>query len=67
VRRPDAEDPITALDYGAPTIQRTVFDPFFGWEYIWQDMPKPYSTFTPKESYGPEGDLGKPYYQRERR
>lgn len=66
VRRPDAEDPL-ARDYGRPTVQRTVYNPLFGWEYVWQDMPRPYDSYRPSESYGPEGMLGKPYYERERR
>lgn len=66
VRRPDAEDPL-ARDYGTPNVARTVYNPLFGWEYVWQDMPRPYETYTEKGSYGPGGDLGKPYYARERR
>lgn len=66
VRRPDAEDPL-ARDYGAPTIGRTVYNPLFGWEYVWQDMPRPYETYRDSEGYGPGGNLGKPYYERERR
>ena len=67
VLRPDAEDPIAKMDFGTPTIQRTVYDPLYGWEYIWQDMPRPYETYREREGYGPGGDLGKPYYERERR
>lgn len=67
VLRPDAEDPICLMDNGTPTIQRTVYDPFYGWEYIWDDMPRPYTTYQEGESYGPNGNLGKPYYERQRR
>ena len=66
VRRPDSEDPL-ARDYGTPTVEQTVYNPLFGWEYIWQDMPRPYVTYDDKSGYGPGGDLGKPYYTRERR
>ena len=66
VRRPDSEDPL-ARDYGTPTVEQTVYNPLFGWEYIWQDMPRPYVTYDDKSGYGPGGDLGKPYYKRERR
>ncbi|MCD8145108.1 MAG: nuclear transport factor 2 family protein [Oscillospiraceae bacterium] len=67
VLRPDSEDPIIQMDCGTPTVQRTVFDPFYGWEYIWQDMPRPYETYRDVDGYGPNGNLGKPYYERERR
>lgn len=66
VRRPDCEDPL-AIDYGNPTILQTVYNPMFGWEYIWQDMPRPYTSYEDGFSYGPNGMLGKPYYERERR
>ena len=49
------------------SIYFTVYDPLYGWEYIWQDMPRPYETYREREGYGPGGDLGKPYYERERR
>lgn len=66
VYRPEEEDPLRT-DWGDPTIAQDVFKPFFGWEYIYQDMPKPHDTYNEKESYGPNGDLGKVYYERERR
>lgn len=66
IRRPEEEDPLRP-DWGNPTIPQSVYNPLYGWEYIWQDMPKPYATYTDEESYGPLGNLGKPYYQRERR
>ena len=59
-------DPLEA-DFGDPTVKHTVYNPFFGWEYLYQDMPRPYAAYNDKESYGPLGDLGKPYYDRERR
>ena len=66
VLRPEEEDPLRP-DWGDPTVKQDVYQPLFGWEYIWQDMPRPYDTYNEKESYGPNGDLGKPYYLRERR
>ncbi len=66
VKRSEDEDPLRG-DWGEPTIKKDVYKPFFGWEYIYQDMPRPYDTYCDKESYGPLGDLGKPYYERERR
>jgi hypothetical protein len=67
VKLPEGEHDPLEEDYGTPTIPTTVYNPFFGWEYMFQDMPKPYATYNDKESYGPKGDLGKPYYDRERR
>lgn len=66
VYRPEEEDPLRP-DWGDPTVRQDVYQPLFGWEYLWQDMPRPYDTYRDKESYGPRGDLGKPYYKRERR
>lgn len=66
VRRPDSEDPLYA-DFGKPTLEREVYNPFFGWENMWYDMPRPYPSFTDERSYGPEGNLGKPYYKRDHR
>lgn len=50
-----------------PPIDREVYNPLLGWEYLYQDMPRPYETYRPEDSYGPDGNLGKPYYMRERR
>ena len=66
VRQPAEEDPLTK-DFGTPTVQQTVYEPLYGWENLYQDMPKPYATYNEAESYGPNGNLGKPYYERERR
>ena len=59
------DDPLEA-EFGEPTVKRTVYEPFFGWEYMYQDMPRPYYSYTDIRSYGPEGELGLPYYERER-
>ena len=53
-------------EFGEPTVKRTVYEPFFGWEYLYQDMPRPYYSYTDLRSYWPEGELGIPYYERER-
>lgn len=58
------EDPIEAA-FGQPDIEQTVHDPFFGWEYMYYDMPRKYYTYTEKGGYGPNGDMGKPYYIRD--
>lgn len=59
-------DPYEA-EFGTPTIQRTVYDNFFGWEYLYQDMPKSYYTYEDDRGYGPNGCMGMKYYERERR
>lgn len=63
---PFGTDPMDA-EFGTPTVARIVYDPFYGWEYMYQDMPHPYYTYNELHSYGPEGDMGLPYYVRERR
>ena len=65
-RRWDTPDPLD-YRYKDPTIKRIVYNPLFGWEYMYSDMPKPYDTYRAEDSYGPEGKLNKPYYERERR
>lgn len=58
------EDKISGR-FGQPTEERTVYDGFYGWEHCYTDMPKEkYYTYTDKLGYGPEGDIGKPYYER---
>jgi hypothetical protein len=34
---------------------------------MYQDMPRPYRTYTDKNGYGPESDLNLPYNIREER
>lgn len=65
VLREFGEDPIER-EFGTPTVERPVHTPLFGWEHMFEDMPKPYYTYTGKDSYGPDGDLGRPYYERMR-
>lgn len=65
-RREVSPDPLDG-EAPDPTIKYDVYKALFGWEYLYDDMPKPYKTYDPEDSYGPEGKLGKPYYERERR
>jgi hypothetical protein len=58
------EDPLYAR-FGKPTREQEVYNPLYAWEYIYQDMPHKYATYTDKAGYGPESDLGKPYYIRD--
>ena len=58
-----ADDPSKRY-YGTPTKPVDVYDPQFGWEYIYYDMPAPYRSYEEEESYGPEGRIGKKYYDR---
>ena len=57
------EDPLQIAE-GTPTVSQTVYEPLFGWEYVYEDMPRKHYTYTDKMSYGPNGDLGKPYFRR---
>ena len=61
-----ALDPM-AEEFGTPPVIRQVHEPKLGWEHLYQDMPKAYYTYDPLHSYGPEGDVGMRYYERERR
>jgi hypothetical protein len=60
------DDPVD-MESGRPTIEETVHDPFFNWEYVYQDMPRPYRTYADGKGYGPDGELGLAYIQREER
>ena len=57
------EDPLNKT-FGDPTVKQTVYDPLFGWEHVYEDMPRAFYTYCDKGGYGPNGDLGKPYYDR---
>lgn len=50
--------------FGTPDIAGAVHVPMYGWETLFDDMPKTYETYTDKNSYGPKGNLGKMYYDR---
>ncbi|MBR2716421.1 MAG: nuclear transport factor 2 family protein [Oscillospiraceae bacterium] len=66
VLQPFGADPLER-EFGTPTIRKDVYQPLFGWEYMWQDMPRPFETYKDEESYGPKGMLGVPYYERDKR
>jgi hypothetical protein len=66
VKLPFGADPLENR-FGTPTQEETVYNPFFGWEYMWDDMPRPHETYSVKEGCSPESDLNKPYYKRIRR
>ena len=61
----DWDDPVTMRD-GEPTVKRDVYNPLYGWEHIYDDMPRNYYTYTERDGYGPDSDFGKPYYGRRR-
>ncbi len=47
-------DPVQ-LEFGTPTIPCITHDATFNWWDDYPPMPKPYDTFDPADSYGPEG------------
>lgn len=59
----DPNDP-SMKDFGDPTIKKDVYDNQYGWEYLFYDMPKPYKSYDEDEGYGPEGKVGRKYYER---
>lgn len=58
------EDPL-AFQYGTPTIPQQLHDESYGWELLYDDMPRELDTYCEKYSYGPNGDFGKKYFQRD--
>lgn len=62
----DWNDPM-AEEFGTPTLPRTLQAEGYGWEHLYEDMPRELPTYTPKYSYGPEGDFGKKYFDRDKR
>lgn len=56
-------DPGTRF-YGDPTVKTEVYDNQYGWEYLFYDMPRPFKTYDEDEGYGPNGKVGKKFYQR---
>ena len=61
IPRPDETNPV-AMEFGTPDVAMKTYDPDYGWADNYPPMPDPYYTFTPAESYGPEGH---PDYQKE--
>ena len=60
---PEAQAEFTR-HHGTPTKEFDVYDDTFGWEYIYWDMPVPYRTYEEEEGYGPNGKVGRKYYDR---
>ena len=58
------EDPHDAYLGEHHTLPKEVHDPFYGWEYLYYEMPKPYDSYEEKMGYGPNGRLGLKYYER---
>lgn len=65
VRLEPGDDPYTE-EFATPTVQRTVYNPFLGWEYMYQDMPRKFYTYDAMRSYGPDGMMGLKWYEREK-
>lgn len=59
----DPDDP-SRKEFGDPTIHTEVYDNQYGWEYLFYDMPKPFKTYDEDEGYGPNGKVGKKFYER---
>lgn len=58
------EDPMEK-DFGTPDILRVLQAEGYGWEQLYYDMPKAYTTYHPRFDYGPDGDFGKRYFDRQ--
>lgn len=50
--------------YGDPTVKKEVYDNQYGWEYLFYDMPRPFKTYDEDEGYGPNGKVGRKFYER---
>ena len=53
--------------FGTPTVPQELHDPSYVWELLYDDMPRELDTYEEKYSYGPYGDFGKKYFQRDKR
>ncbi len=60
------DDPLNP-SFGTPTLPQELHDPSYGWELLYNDMPRELDTYSEKYSYGPYGDFGKKYFQRDKR
>lgn len=65
VLQAEEDDPIYA-HFGTPTVPTEVYHPLYGWEDMYEDMPRPYYTYRAADGYTAGGKLGKPYYKRVR-
>lgn len=59
-----AEDPIKS-EYGEPTVGKQIYNPLFGWELLYQDMPRPYYSYEDWDGFGPDSKMGLSFYERE--
>ena len=50
--------------YGSPTVEKEVYDNQYGWEYLFHDLPRPFKTYDEDEGYGPNGKVGRKFYER---
>lgn len=62
----DSEEDPLAAEFGEPPVTEDVYTPLYGWEYMYDEMPRPYTTYRQEDSYTAGGTLGKPYYKRVR-
>ncbi len=54
IPRPVETNPV-AIAFGTPDVAMKCYDPDYGWADNYPPMPDPYYTYTPSESYAPEG------------
>ena len=59
----DPNDP-HKKDYGNPTVKKDVYNEAWGWEYLFNDMPRPYKTYEEEYGYGAKGKIGRKHYER---
>lgn len=59
----DPNDP-SMWEFGDPTVKREVYNNIYGWEYLFEDMPKPYKYYDEDMGYGANGKVGKKFYER---
>ena len=59
----DPGDP-SMWEFGDPTVKKEVYNNVFGWEYLFEDMPKPYKYYDEDMGYGANGKVGRKFYER---
>lgn len=59
----DPSDP-SMWEFGDPTVKKEVYNNVFGWEYLLEDMPKPYKYYDEDMGYGANGKVGRKFYER---
>ncbi len=61
----DAENDVyMKTEFSNPTVEKLVYDQLYGWETLYFDMPAPFYTYVESEGYGPNGKIGKSFYER---